>query len=63
QGDRMRLKLAQVMIRDQDRPTNALRVLAEIGALPAQLDALRVQLIRQAKQMQEEGVLELEGDD
>ncbi|MEO6810971.1 MAG: rhomboid family intramembrane serine protease, partial [Isosphaeraceae bacterium] len=48
QGDRMRLKLAQVLIRNQDRPTNALRVLAEIGALPAQLDALRLQLIRQA---------------
>jgi hypothetical protein len=63
QADRMRLKLAQVLIRDLDRPTQALRVLAEIGALPAQLDALRLQLTRQAEQMQEEGVLELEGDD
>lgn len=63
QGDRMRLKLAQVLIRDLDRPTRALRVLGEIGTLPAQLDALRLQLIRQAEQMQEEGVLELEGDD
>ena len=62
---RMRLKLAQILIRDRQRPTAALRVLAEIpaGALPSDLDTIRRTLAARATQMQEEGVLELEGDD
>lgn len=65
QADRMRLKLGQIVIRDQQRPARGLRLLGEIapGALPPQLDALRRQLVAEARQMQEEGVLELEGDD
>ena len=61
---RMRLKVAQVLIRDRQKPTAALRVLAEIpvGTLPAQLDAARQGLIRQAEKMVHDGVLELEGE-
>ncbi len=62
---RMRLKIAQVLIRDRQKPTGALRVLAEIpeGSLPAQLETARVGLIRQAQRMVDDGVLELEGED
>jgi membrane associated rhomboid family serine protease len=61
---RVRLKLAQILIREQQRPAHALRVLAEIPeqGLPASLAPLRAELTRQAEQMREEGVLELEGD-
>ena len=61
---RMRLKIAQVLIRDRQKPTAALRVLAEIpdGALPAQLESARMAMIRQAEKLIEEGVLELEGE-
>jgi len=62
---KMRVKLAQILIRDFQRPVAALRVLEEIppGSLPADLDAARLKLARKAQQMLEEGVLELEGDD
>ncbi len=62
---RMQLKMSQVLIRDRERPTHALRVLREIqgGTLPANLEAVRKQLIQQAEELQQEGVLELEGDD
>jgi membrane associated rhomboid family serine protease len=62
---KVRLKLAQVLIRDRQRPAAALRVLAEIppGSLPPDLEAARQKLARQANRMREEGVLELEGDD
>jgi membrane associated rhomboid family serine protease len=61
---RVRLKLAQILIREQQRPAHALRVLAEIPetGLPATLAPLRAELTRQAEQMREEGVLELEGE-
>jgi hypothetical protein len=61
----MRLKLAQVLIRDKQRPIAALRVLEEIlpGALSPDQERSRQILTRQANRMQEEGVLELEGDD
>ena len=64
-ASRIRLKLAQVLVRDRQRPAAALQVLAEIpqGALPAELETLRTRLSRTALQMQEDGVLELEGDD
>ncbi|HEV3165554.1 MAG TPA: hypothetical protein VGZ22_16120 [Isosphaeraceae bacterium] len=60
---RVRLKLAQILIRDLQRPAHALRVLTEIPAagLPAELEQLRQQLERKANQMRAEGVLELEG--
>lgn len=62
---RVRLKLAQVLIRDRQRPAAAERVLAELpdSGLPAELDAVRRKLASQAAQMQADGVLELEGDD
>jgi len=62
---RVRLKLAQILIRDRQRPVAALRVLEEIppGSLPSDLEAVRQKLARQAARMCEEGVLELEGDD
>jgi len=62
---RVRLKLAQVLIRERQRPAAALRVLAELPAngLSADLDAVRRKLANQAAQMQADGVLELEGDD
>ena len=61
----MRIKLAQVLIRDRQRPVAALRVLEEIpsGSLPADLESTRQKLASKAKRMVEEGVLELEGDD
>jgi len=64
-SSKVRLKLAQVLIRDRQRPVAALRVLEEIpaGTLPADLETARQKLARKANQMREEGVLELEGDD
>jgi membrane associated rhomboid family serine protease len=61
----MRLKLAQILIRDGQRPVAALRVLEEIpaGALAPELESAREKLARKAKRMVQEGVLELEGDD
>jgi membrane associated rhomboid family serine protease len=61
---RVRLKLAQVLIRDQQRPVQALRVLAEIpkDSLPKELEQLRLQLEQKATQMRDDGVLELEGE-
>jgi len=61
---KVRLKLAHVLIRDLGRPGETLRHLAAIpgGALPAPLDAARVRLTAVAERMQEDGVLELEGD-
>jgi membrane associated rhomboid family serine protease len=65
ESSKMRLKLAQVLIRDRQRPIAALRLLAEIppGSLPADLEATRQRLASKANQMRTEGVLELEGDD
>jgi membrane associated rhomboid family serine protease len=65
ESTKMRVKLAQILIRDRQRPVAALRVLEEIptGALPADLESTRQRLASKAKRMLEEGVLELEGDD
>jgi hypothetical protein len=65
ESTKMRIKLAQILIRDRQRPVAALRVLDEIpaGALPADLESTRQKLTSKAKRMLEEGVLELEGDD
>ena len=61
---KMRVKLAQILIRDFQRPVAALRVLDEVppGSLPADLEAARARLARKAQQMLDEGVLELEGN-
>jgi membrane associated rhomboid family serine protease len=64
-SSKMRVKLAQVLLRDCQRPVAALRVLEDVpaGSLPADLERARNRLVRQAEAMREEGVLELEGDD
>ena len=64
-ADRVRLKLAQIHIREREHPTRGLRILSQIaeGALPEPLESLRAALTQQAEAMREEGVLELEGDD
>ncbi len=61
---RVRLRLAQVLVKEQQRPAHALKVLDAIpaGALPENLQAAAGQLRRQAERMREEGVLELEGE-
>jgi membrane associated rhomboid family serine protease len=61
---RVRLRLAQVLVKELQRPAHALKVLDEIpnGALPQNLEATASQLRHQAEQMREEGVLELDGD-
>jgi hypothetical protein len=65
ESTKMRIKLAQILIRDRQRPVAALRVLEEIpvGALPADLESTRQKLASRAKRMVDDGVLELEGDD
>jgi hypothetical protein len=65
ESSRVRLKLAQTLIRDHQRPVAALRILQEIppGSLPADLEMVRGKLAVMANQMLQEGVLELEGDD
>lgn len=63
-ADRMRLKLAQILIRERQKPTQALRVLGEIRQpLPADLEKARATLTHAANRMLEDGVLEVEGDD
>lgn len=62
-SDRVRLRLAQVLIREQQRPAHALGVLDAIpgGALAPDLEAARQRLRAQAEQMRDDGVLELDG--
>jgi membrane associated rhomboid family serine protease len=64
-SSRVRLKLAQTLIRDHRRPVAALRVLQAIpdDSLPADLEKVRRKLAVKANRMLEEGELELEGDD
>ncbi len=63
-ADRIRLKLAQILIRDHERPTLALRILAELPErLPPSLEPLRRDLTQKAEAMLEDGVLELEGEE
>lgn len=61
---RVRLRLAQILVKEQQRPAHALKILDEIppGTLPENLEATARQLRRQAERMREEGVLELEGE-
>ncbi len=62
---RMRLKLAQICLQHQRRPSKALSVLEKIpaGSLQGALEKTRRQLVAHATKMQSEGELELEGDD
>ncbi len=61
---KVRLKLAQVLVQHQQRPAHALTVLDAIppAVLLPNLEAAARRLRRQAEQMREEGVLELEGE-
>ena len=61
---RVRLKLAQLLIHRQARPARALKILQAIasGSLPAPLEPVRAELVREAQAMIEEGVLELEDE-
>lgn len=63
-SSRVRLKLAQLLVQKQERPARALKVLGAVppGSLPEPLEALRDQIARQAQQMLDEGVLELEDE-
>lgn len=64
-ADRIRLKLAQILIEKQERPARALRLLNDVasGGLPHDLDRLRRRLESRARTLLDEGVLELETDD
>jgi hypothetical protein len=64
-SSKVRLKLAQILMLNCQRPTAALRVLEGIppASLSENLETTRQKLARQAERMREEGVLELEGDD
>ncbi|HEV3007373.1 MAG TPA: rhomboid family intramembrane serine protease [Pirellulales bacterium] len=61
---RVRLKLAQVLTREEKRPAQALKVLAKLpGNMPPQLEQLRKQLSDQAAKMQGQGAMELAAED
>jgi membrane associated rhomboid family serine protease len=61
---RVRLRLAQVLIQNERRPAQALRVLAKLpGNLPAALEPLRKKLLAEAKQLQEQAPVELACED
>lgn len=62
---RLQLRLAQIYLRELEKPMAATRMLESIaeGSLPEDLEEMRCQLIQQAARMLEEGVLELEEDD
>lgn len=54
---RVRLKLGQVLLREEHRPSQALQVLSKLpeGALPGKLEPLRRRLIAEARQRKAEG--------
>ncbi|HEX5442550.1 MAG TPA: rhomboid family intramembrane serine protease [Pirellulales bacterium] len=64
-SSRVRLKLGQLLVRELNRPAQGLRVLSKLesGDLPASLDSLRRQLMAEATQRQEQGAVELAGED
>jgi hypothetical protein len=61
-SEKVRLKLASILIKQLERPTEALRQLEQIpeGSLAADLDKLRGKLLMTARQMIADGVLEVE---
>lgn len=65
QDVRVRLTLAQVLIQVEGRPQQALRVLSKLPPqpLPEPLEKTRRQLIARAKQLSQEGQMELETQD
>jgi len=61
---RVVLKLAQVLIQNQGRPQQALKLLSGIpeGSLPPKLEVIRGRLADRAEFLREEGPLELDED-
>jgi membrane associated rhomboid family serine protease len=61
---RVRLKLAQLLLHDYQRPAHALRVLQGFGdeVLPGDLEVFRSKLAAEAQHQCDEGALELDGD-
>jgi membrane associated rhomboid family serine protease len=61
---RVRLTLAQVLVREPQRPAHALRVLADLpeDSLPDDLKKQRRKIVKKAEQMIEDGVYELDGE-
>lgn len=64
-SERIRLSLAQILLQEQQRPGQALRVLSKLepDALPDPLKKVHRQLTRQAEKLREESPLELEAHD
>lgn len=65
-SERVRLKLGQVLIRDEQRPGQGLQVLAKLSGviLPEKLEQLRRRLIVEAKQQKAQGeIVELAPED
>ncbi len=56
-SERVRLKLGQILVRDERRPSQGLQVLMKVpeGALPEKLEQLRRRLITEAKNLKAEG--------
>jgi hypothetical protein len=65
ESTRMRLLLAQLLIREVPRPGQALRVLAKLPDSPLEpsLEAARRKLVAQATRLQEDAPFELELQD
>jgi membrane associated rhomboid family serine protease len=61
---RVRLKLAQILLREEKRPTQALRVLEKLPPdLPTQFEAVRKQIADQAAKLRQQGAMELAAED
>ena len=62
---RVRLKLGQILVRELNRPGQGLRVLSKLARddLPAALEPLRRKLVAEANHRQEQGLVELAGED
>lgn len=61
----IRLSLAQILIGNEGRPRQGLRVLAKLptGSLPPPLERARQKLVQQAEKLGEDGVMELETEE
>ena len=59
---RVRLRLAQILILQEERPSRALEVLSEIpaGTLPGELEKTRSQLERHARKLIADGAIEID---
>lgn len=62
---RVRLRLGQIMLLQENRPSQALRVLKKIAPneLPANLETTRQQLLSRAEKLRDAGEMELQAED